>query len=345
MTNLQAGKSLCEEYSELPSGQHPLLGSPQNYSRQSRAQRTASNNTAWNGSPTPQSRRHFTTSASERERRYLIRRPLISAGPTTPPNSKPLESRSVFEQRLRRHPKEGQEEDDRMKFEEAPQRHGRRYPGLRASVEGAPATPISLTSEGPPDQGYLHQREHVAWRSPSNVDAVETKIVSPERISPEMVQRYDRQLELFRKLERLCTAAAQHYWRSQCHSSFSKPAVHRRPRLRRAQRESGPYPTGRIPSPPQHSFDSCLSEIARTLYERAEGPAQEVEAVHRMGNLYGWSELILDASRGGDLEIATEEVIFGVVIAAFEMTSWMLHQKSKEEIVRILANREWALDS
>ncbi|MCJ1294729.1 hypothetical protein MMC34_006287 [Xylographa carneopallida] len=277
---------------------------------------------------------------SNTERRYQLRRPLVSSELMDPPSSVLPASRAAQDwdrEQLQHCRGGGQEKDDRMKFEEASRLHGLNYAKLQTTVEDAPDAPTSPAGEGSPDDGTLHQGEHGRIISPSDISSVETEIISPE-----IVQRYHRQVELFQSLERSCTAAAQTYWHSQCDSSFFQPLVLRRPRLRRNQRESEPYPTGRIRSLPQHSLASCLSDIARNVWERAEGPAEELEAVYRMGNIYSWGERVIRAARG-ELGIAPEEEIFKVVIAALDLTSWMLCEEAKAEIVRILARGEWAL--
>ena len=71
------------------------------------------------------------------------------------------------------------------------------------------------------------------------------------------------------------------------------------------------------------------------------GPAEESEAVHRMSNIYSWGETITRAARG-ELGLASEEEMFKVVIDALEMTSWMLCEDAKAEIVGALAQRDWA---
>ncbi|MCJ1380983.1 hypothetical protein MMC17_004092 [Xylographa soralifera] len=241
-------------------------------------------------------------------------------------------------EQLEHRQKESQEKDGRTNLGEASQQHEHKYPDLQATVEDGSDAPMSFTGGGGTlDEGNLHQREYVSLLSPMSMSSVETEIISPE-----IVQRYHCQIELFQSLERSCTAAARTYWRSQCDSSFFKPLVLRRPRLRRNQRESLPYPTGRIRSLPQHPLASCLSDIARNLWERAEGPAQELEAVYRMGNIYSWGEKVTRAARG-ELGIAPEEEIFRVVIAALDLTSWMLCEEAKAEILRVLARGEWTL--
>ena len=45
----------------------------------------------------------------------------------------------------------------------------------------------------------------------------------------------------------------------------------------------------------------------------------------------------------GEMEIASEEEIFTIVIAALDLTSWMLCEEAKAEILRIIAEGKWAL--
>ncbi|MCJ1282063.1 hypothetical protein MMC26_001386 [Xylographa opegraphella] len=339
MTNLQAGKPVCEEYSAASSGQHLVIGSLQKSAPQpSLAPRRTNNKTSRCCSTGLQETNKFTKPVSNREQRYHLRRPLSTDLMVPPiPMSPVSHSAQDWDREQLEHSQKESHGDDRTNLEEISQQNGQKYPDIQATVEDDPDTPISFTGEGSPNQDNLHQHEYTEMMSPSSISSVETEIISPE-----IVHRYHRQIELFQSIERICSAAVQTYWRSQCDSSFFKPLVLRSPRLRRNQRESLPYPTGRILSLPQHSLASYLSDIARNVWERAEGPAQELEAVYRMGNIYSWGEKVTRAARG-ELGIASKEDIFKVLIAALDLTSWMLCEEAKVEIVRILAHSEWAL--
>ncbi|MCJ1431676.1 hypothetical protein MMC27_001031 [Xylographa pallens] len=150
---------------------------------------------SWGCPPGLQQIRDCTKPASDRERRYQLRRSQAPTDALSPGNRSAQDwDRVQFEH----HPKESQERHDGIKSEEASQRHGQKYDDLQATVENAPDAPTSLTGEG-----NLHQREYASIISPSSISFVETEIISPE-----IVQRYHCQVELFQTLERSCTAAA-----------------------------------------------------------------------------------------------------------------------------------------
>ena len=141
-----------------------------------------------------------------------------------------------------------------------------------------------------------------------------------------------------------------------------------RPSLSREQQQQEP------------SLADYLPRIAQKVWERAldsRNHAAELEAVHRMGNLYGWGEIIVGAARagdhvysgeqsgcgegseegevrdgegGGDGELGEsgaweekrgyyQEEVFKVVMAARDLASWLLSEEAKKEIDELWEGR------
>lgn len=158
----------------------------------------------------------------------------------------------------------------------------------------------------------------------------------------------DRQRDLFERLVRICTTAARTYWRSQFRSHLTAAVVDRR------RTEHGRYrvtPYGRRPaSQPYHVLPSShrrrahaaeapralmdfLVRIADGLWERAIASgshAEELQAVHRMGNLYSWGDQVLGATRVTD--VLSDETVYAVFMAARDLVSWLLCEEGKREI-------------
>lgn len=156
----------------------------------------------------------------------------------------------------------------------------------------------------------------------------------------------DQQRDLFEALIRICTTAARTYWGSQFHSRLT--AVVYRPRTERGRYRVAPY--DRCASRPYHVLLGAhrrrahaaeaprrlmdfLVRIADGLWERAIASgshAEELQAVHRMGNLYSWGDRVLGAVQGTD--VLSDEAVYTVVMAARDLVSWLLCEEGKREI-------------
>jgi len=156
----------------------------------------------------------------------------------------------------------------------------------------------------------------------------------------------DQQRDLFEALIRICTTAARTYWRSQFRSRST--AVVYRPRTEHGRYRVAPY--DRPASQPYHvllgahrrrahvaeaprGLMDFLVRIADGLWERAIASgshAEELQAVHRMGNLYSWGDRVLSAVQGTD--VLSDEAVYTVVMAARDLVSWLLCEEGKREI-------------
>lgn len=155
-----------------------------------------------------------------------------------------------------------------------------------------------------------------------------------------------QQRDLFEALERICTNAARTYWRSQCRSNSI--IVVRRGPTERGRHRQGPYdrhagqayyamfgPHRRRAQPAEAlpGFMDFLVRIADGLWARAKASgshAEELQAVHRMGNLYSWGDRVVDAARGTDA--LSKDGVYAVVMAARDLASWLLCEEGKREI-------------
>lgn len=175
----------------------------------------------------------------------------------------------------------------------------------------------------------------------------------------------DQQRELFRALERICTVAAATYWRSQrraviderCH--VARAAHHfvlTRGLMTPTNRRYHPYAHGA-----ETGFRECslgltdyVLRIAHLLWDRAtrlSEHSEELEAVHRMGNLYSWGRKVADAAAGNFEEGAAghdpmwalrEEAVMEVMMAGRDLAAWLLNEHAKREIDELL-ERRWIL--
>lgn len=151
------------------------------------------------------------------------------------------------------------------------------------------------------------------------------------------------QQQLFSTLLRICTNAARADWRSQCRSN-STAIVYRRG-LEQGIYRTGPYDqrpyhvTHGVPQRRNHAEESphglmdFLVRIADGLWERSKvsgSHAEELQAVHRMGNLYSWGNRVLGAARGQ--EFWSDDAVYAVVMAARYLNSWLLCEEGKREI-------------
>lgn len=155
------------------------------------------------------------------------------------------------------------------------------------------------------------------------------------RDTPNAKDILNRQQELFEGLEQACTRAACAYWRSQCDSALDKRVI-RSSRYRRRD-HFHPYRTEHFRSQQQLSLADYLVRIAQKLWERATASsdhAAELEAVHRMGNLYAWGERIAMAARG-EMAFGTQDGVFRIVMVARDLASWLLNEEAKREIDEI----------
>ena len=156
----------------------------------------------------------------------------------------------------------------------------------------------------------------------------------------------DQQRDLFEALLRICTNAAGTYWRSQCRSHSA--VVVYRPRAEHGRYHVVPYGCpftrpnhvllgaqrrrARAAEAPRGLMD-FLVRIADGLWERAMASgshAEELQAVHRMGNLYSWGERVLGAACG--TEVSSDEAVYAVVMAARDLASWLLCEEGKRAI-------------
>ena len=174
--------------------------------------------------------------------------------------------------------------------------------------------------------------------------------------SPTASSIADQQRDLFEALIGICTTAARTYWRSQFRS-HSTAVVYRR-RTDHGRHRVAPY--DRPASQPCHvllgahrrrahtaeaprGLMDFLVRIADGLWERAIASgshAEELQAVHRMGNLYSWGDRVLGAARGTD--DLTDEAFYVVVMAARDLVSWLLCEDGKREI-DALCEARWGL--
>ncbi|MCJ1366972.1 hypothetical protein MMC16_006103 [Acarospora aff. strigata] len=155
-----------------------------------------------------------------------------------------------------------------------------------------------------------------------------------------------QQRDLFEALVRVCTNAARTYWRSQCRS-YSTAVVYR-PRAEHGRYRTAPYgrPASRsyhvmmgaqrrrtlVAEAPRGLMDHLVC-IADGLWERAIASgshAEELQAVHRMGNLYSWGDRVVNAAR--EMELLSDEAVYAVVMAARDLVSWLLCEEGKREI-------------
>ncbi|KAI9724331.1 MAG: hypothetical protein M1812_000399 [Candelaria pacifica] len=169
-----------------------------------------------------------------------------------------------------------------------------------------------------------------------------------EGVSADPNGMWERQHALFENLERLCTNAAKYYSHNERHQRWStsrrtsSPTSHRHhPYARSTTHSYRPH----IPHSYQTHTSTLLEYISRistTLWTTAltcPTPSHfaELQAVHRMGNLYSWAEtVILAVSNRG---ILSDEEVFRVVVSARDLVVWCLHEVGKTQIERLW--KEW----
>ncbi|KAI9880411.1 MAG: hypothetical protein M1830_003451 [Pleopsidium flavum] len=156
----------------------------------------------------------------------------------------------------------------------------------------------------------------------------------------------DQQHDLFEALARICTNAARTYWRSQCRSNsiiLMRRGCIERGRYRQEPYDRhggqayyamfGPHRRRAHPAETLPGLLDFLVRIADGLWDRAKASAshaEELQAVHRMGNLYSWGDRVVNAARG--TEALSEEGVHTVVMAARDLASWLLCEEGKREI-------------
>lgn len=211
--------------------------------------------------------------------------------------------------------------------------HDSRY--LQPTIEDPTPTSASWTSQDTPRPTASQQNNQANM---SGQFAPFGPSLS-RQYTPNARDIFNRQQELFEGLEQACTIAARAYWRSQYDSALDKSVI-RSPRHRR-RNHFQPYPTDRFRPEQTLSLADYLVRIAQKLWERALATgdhAAELEAVHRMGNLYAWGERIAMAARG-EMACGTQDSVFRIVMAARDLASWLLNEEAKREIDGIWQDR------
>ena len=214
------------------------------------------------------------------------------------------------------------------------QTHGSRYLQPTVEEDPSPGSTSWASQETPrPTASQQNNQTNLSGKFASFRSSV------IHQCTPNARDILNRQQELFEGLERVCTNAARAYWRSQCDSALDKLAIRSSRHRRRNQFQ--PYPTDRFRSQQQLSLADYLVRIAQKLWERATASndhAAELEAVHRMGNLYAWGERIAMAARG-EMAFGTQDGVFRIVMAARDLASWLLNEEAKREIDEIWQDR------
>ncbi|KAI9704365.1 MAG: hypothetical protein M1836_007228 [Candelina mexicana] len=168
-----------------------------------------------------------------------------------------------------------------------------------------------------------------------------------EGMSADQDGMHDRQRELFKTLERLCTHTGRYYSRSEhdqrwspggrtnhfpfCrHHPYARPITH--PSRNRTPQSYQPQTSTTL-----LDYISCIST---TLWSTAfTSPTSshfaKQQAVQRMANLYSWADNVV--SEASSQRVLTEEEVFGVVMSARDLASWCLCEMEKAEIERLWA--------
>lgn len=166
----------------------------------------------------------------------------------------------------------------------------------------------------------------------------------------------DQQRDLFEAMIRICTDAARTYWRSQFPPQSTATVYP--PRTQHGRYRVAPY--DRPANQPYHvllgahrrraqaaegprGLMDFLVRIADGLWERAiasRSHAEELQAVHRMGNLYSWGDRVLGAAR--ETDVLSDEAVYAVVMAARDLVSWLLCEEGKREIDALWVGR-WGI--
>ncbi len=211
---------------------------------------------------------------------------------------------------------------------------------------------VETLMQPPPSRLSLADVASLAFNPTSSPMAVSVPSVMSSVTSSGIA---DRQRGLFERLVRICTTAARTYWRSQFRSHLTAAVVDRR------RTEHGRYrvtPYSRPANRPYHVLQRAhqrrahaaeeaprglmdiLVRIADGLWERAIASgshAEELQAVHRMGNLYSWGDRVLGATRVTDF--LSDENVYTVVMAARDLVSWLLCEEGKREIDELWEGR------
>ena len=240
-----------------------------------------------------------------------------------------------------------------------------------AKVETVDSSSGHLTDDA---SAYMSMFENSDTSTPRPTS--ETQVYSQNRVSDVTASTaytanaadiVTQQLDLFTSLETACTNAARSYWRSQCESAFDLPQgsrvrYRRHPpvriapyalseRSRTAHIYSNVHPSAAHPTqqqlPAQPTLRDYIHAISDGLWRRAScrdtSPSAQLEAVHRIGNLYTWTEHVVSSARG-EFGLASRGTVFNVVMAARDMCTWMLDEAGKKRI-EALWETAWAVSA
>ncbi|MCJ1306490.1 hypothetical protein MMC25_000133 [Agyrium rufum] len=199
-----------------------------------------------------------------------------------------------------------------------------------------------------PNEAYgpYHQYPPRHLSSPQTIYVDQARRLTPESYAYQhqhaVLETLQRHTRLFEGLELICRNAAAAYWHSQSENTLNPRLPLRPARGRYRPQQEYPYSVPHFVADQHLGLADFVACIAQLIWDRAmitEDHAGELEAVHRMGNLYAWGERVTSAARG-EMGVASAEETYRVVMAARDLVSWLLNEDAKREIEVLW--REWA---